>query len=197
MVFTMMLSSEAAGQTTASVTVIAVTPFGEILRPVRVTEFASDLGSGHDFSSRFAGAEAIGIPYGAYLARVIAGGRVIASRVHVNRRNTLLVLSGPGEIIERGAGLPVVVGEVLGPRENKPVWVRLVRTFSEDLCCTIVPLSADGTFAFGGMDAADYILLVLTDGRVLFEGTVRIESPDARITVDLAKGTATVEARRK
>lgn len=194
-VITMILAAQGAAQTMASVKILAVSPFGEVLRPVKVMEFAGDHGHGRDYSSRFTDATATGIPYGAYLARVVAGERVIAAPVQVNRENTLLVLSGPGEIIERGPGRLGVTGKVIGAEAIKPLWMRLVRVFSEDLCCTIFPVSADGTFALGGTDAAEYILLVLSDSRVLFEGRVKIDNPEAVITVDLLKGRTTVEPR--
>jgi len=181
--------------TGASVTILAVSPFGVILRPLKVTRFAGDNGRGRDYSSQFTEARAQGIPYGMYMAQVTAGGRVIAAPVRVAREDTLVVLSGPGEIIERGAGLTGVVGRVTGADGINPVWIRLVRVFSEDVCCTIVPLSEDGTFGFGGLDSAEYVLLVLSDGRVLFDGRVRIETTNAFIDVDLAKALATVQPR--
>ncbi len=119
----------------------------------------------------------------------------MASTVQVLRENALIVLSGPKMIIERGPGLPGLTGKVTGAECIRPVWVRLVRVFSEDLCCTIMPLSEDGTFSFGGVEEADYILLVLSDSRVLFEGRVRIDDSDALISVDLAKGQASVQGR--
>jgi hypothetical protein len=194
-VLTMTFAAQGAAQSMASVTILAVSPFGEVLRPVKVTGFVADHGRGRDYSSQFMGARAIGIPYGAYLAQVVAQERVIAARVRVGRENTLLVLSGSGVIIERGPGRPGVSGKVIGAEGINPVWLRLVRAFSEDLCCTIFPLSPDGTFALGGADPAEYILLVLSDSRVLFEGRVKIENPESVITVNLLKGQATVEPR--
>jgi hypothetical protein len=179
----------------ASVTILAATPFGEILSPIQVVRFQADAGSGRDYASQFENARAIGVPTGRYSVLVRAGGRGIGGFVQVWRDDTLLVLSGSGIIVERGPGTLGVVGKVIGAEGTSPVWVRLVRTFSEDLCCTIVPLSKDGTFSFGGLGEADYVLLVLSDGRVLFEGRVRIESPNALIAIDLAKGTATVQPK--
>jgi hypothetical protein len=124
---------------------------------------------------------------------VTAGGRGVTGFIRVGRENTLLVLRLPKNFIERGPGLPGLTGKVTGVGDIKPVWVRLVTVFSEDLCCTIVALSDDGTFSFGKIDAADYILLVLSDSRVLFEGRLRIEDTDSLISVDLAKGQATVQ----
>jgi hypothetical protein len=185
-----------AASPVASISILAVSPFGELLQPVTVTRFAADSGRGDDYSARFAAAKADGVPYGDYLAQIRAGGRTIASVVKVRREKTLLVLSGPSEFIDSGpARGPGVGGRVSGVGGVKPVWVRMVRVFSEDICCTILPLSDDGTFSFGGIDAADYVLLVLTDGQVLFEGRIRIDSPNAMINVDLVKNQATVVNR--
>ena len=150
-------------------------------------------GKGRDYSAQFSGAKADGIPIGKYLAQVRAEGRAITSDVVVYRTNTLIVLSGLNEIIERGPGQPGVSGKVAGVEAAKLVWIRMVRVFSEDLCCTIVPLSVDGTFSFGGLDAGDYVLLVLADSKVLFEGRVRIDGPNMFITVDLGKSQATAQ----
>src|SRR5579871_5539021 len=87
---------------TASVTILAVTPFGEVLRPVKVTKFASDRGRGRDYASQFTGAKADGVPIGEYLVQVVAGARRIAGFYRVTRRNMLMVLSGPDKIIEGG-----------------------------------------------------------------------------------------------
>jgi hypothetical protein len=187
------LSSGQAAPETTSVTILAVTPFGEILSPVKVTRFVAEGGRGDDYSSRFMGTRADGIPYGPYTASVMAGGRGITAPVRVGRANTFIVMSVPEAFIERGPGTRGVTGRVAGVDTSKPVWIRFVRVFSEDFCCTIVALSEDGTFSFGGLDAADYVLLVLTDGRVLFEGRVRIDAPNAIITVDLATAKATVQ----
>jgi hypothetical protein len=187
------LSSGRAAPETTSVTILAVTPFGEILSPVKVTRFLAE--GGRDYSSRFMGSRADGIPYGPYTAGVKAGGRGITAPVRVGRANTFTVMSLPEAFIERGPGSRGVTGRVAGVDASKPVWIRLVRVFSEDFCCTIVALSEDGTFSFGGLDVADYVLLVLTDGRVLFEGRVRIDDPNAIITVDLATAKATVQPR--
>jgi hypothetical protein len=187
------LSSGRAAPETTSVTILAVTPFGEILSPVKVRRFVAE--GGRDYSSRFTGSRADGIPYGPYTAGVMAGGRGIAAPVRVGRPNTFIVMSLPEAFIERGPGSRGVTGRVDGVDASKPAWIRLVRVFSEDLCCTIVPLSEDGTFSFGGLDVGDYVLLVLTDGRVLFEGRVRIDDPNAIITVDLATAKATVQPR--
>ncbi len=192
-VIAILSTASRAAPATTSVTILAVTPFGELLRPVKVIKFAAGDVRGRDYSSQFTDGKAHGIPYGPYFAQVSAGGRGIAGFVRVGRENTLLVLSGPDKFIERGPGLPGLTGKVTGVGDIKPVWVRLVRLYSEDLCCTIVALSDDGTFSFGGLDAADYVLLVLSDNRVLFEGRVRIDETDSLISVDLAKGQATVQ----
>jgi hypothetical protein len=96
-------------------------------------------------------------------------------------------------IIESGPGAPQTIGKVVGLGGNSPVWVRIVRVFSEDDCCTIVPVSKDGPFSLGNMEAGDYVLLVLSDRRVLFEGRIRIEFPGASIAVDLTKGQVAVQ----
>jgi hypothetical protein len=187
------LSSGRPAPETTSVTILAVTPFGEILSPVKVRRFVAEGGRGGDYSSRFMGARADGIPYGPYRASVTAGRRGITAPIRVGRANTFIVMSLPEAFIERGPGARGVTGRVAGVDASKPVWIRLVRVFSEDFCCTMVALSEDGTFSLGGIEASDYILLVLTDGRVLFEGRVRIDSPNALIGVDLATAQATVQ----
>ncbi len=176
-----------------SVTIMGVTPFGEVLRPLKVTLFAQGGVNGHDYSADFAGPKALRIPYGKYFAHVIAGGRSIAADVHVGRPDALIVMSGPDKFIDSGPGVRGVAGEVSGTGDFKPVWVRLVKVYSEDLCCTIVPLSDEGRFSFAGIDAGDYLLLVLSDARVLFEGRIRIENTEnAVVSVNLARGKATV-----
>ena len=190
----MLFSDSRRSPETTSVTILAVTPFGEVLRPVKVTLFAQGGVNGHDYSADFAGPKAPRIPYGKFFAHVTAGGRGIAADVHVGRPGTLIVMSGPDKIIESGPGVRGVTGEVSGTGVLKPVWVRLVRVYSEDSCCTIVPLSDDGRFSFGGVDAADYLLLVLSDARVLFEGTVRVATPNTLISVALANAKATVRS---
>jgi hypothetical protein len=184
-------SSSRAASTTASVTVLAVSPFGEILRPVKVKRFQGEEGRGRDYASHFSDNKADGIPYGKYFAQVAAGDRGIGAWVYVDRADTLLVLSGPKWFIERGPGSPGVVGRVTGASGVTPIWVRLVKVFSEDVCCTIAPLSKDGTFSYAGLEEAEYVLLVLSDRRVLFEGRARIGS-DSLIDIDLVKAEVTV-----
>jgi hypothetical protein len=54
-------------------------------------------------------------------------------------------------------------------------------------------VSDDGAFSFGGaVNEGAYLLLVLTDGRVLFEGRIRIDDSSSFIDVDLARARATV-----
>jgi hypothetical protein len=182
-----------AAPATTSVTILVVTPFGEVLQPVEVMRFAKGDIRGRDYAQQFRGARAEGIPFGPYYAQVKAAGRRIAGDVRVGRADTLIVLSGPEVIIERGPGAPETVGKVVGLGGNTPVWVRIVKVFSEDYCCTIVPVSEDGSFFLGGMEEGDYILLLLTDRRVLFEGRIRIEFPGASIVVDLTKGQVAVQ----
>jgi len=186
-----------ADEPTTPVTILAVTEFGEVLTPVRVTRFQADEGRGRDFAASFSGARASAIPYGEYVARVTAGDRVIAGPVRVGREDTLIVLSGPGAIFESGPGRHGAEGTINGTLSGKPVWVRLVRAFSEDVCCTVVPVSNDGKFWFGGVEPGAYVLLVLGDGKILYEGQVRVNSIDVRLTVDLESGRATVEEIRR
>jgi hypothetical protein len=181
---------------TTSVTILAVSPFGEVLQPVKVLKFTKGDVSGRDFSQQFKGARAERIPYGHYVAQVRAPGWLIAQPVTVLRKNALIVMSGPEMMIEKGPGAPGTIGKVVGLDGNGPFWVRIVKVFSEDVCCTIVPVSEGGTFSIDGIDfeAADYVLLVLSDRRVLFEGRIRIDDPvGASIVVDLAKGQAAVQ----
>jgi hypothetical protein len=188
-----LLSSHRAEPDKTSVTILAVTPYGGVLSPVKVTQFEEDRARGRDYSAQFFGAEGRGIPYGKYRARVVAGGRAIAGNVQVWRPDTLAVLSGPDKFIEGGPGSRGVTGEVTDASVAKPEWVRMVRVFSEDLCCTIVPLSREGKFSMGRVEEGDYLILVLSDGRVLFEGQVRIEYLNELIRVDLAKAQVTVQ----
>ena len=188
-------SLRAAPETT-SVTILAVSPFGEVLQPVEVLRFAAGNVNGHNYSPQFTGGRAERIPFGTYYAQVRAADRLIAEPVRVLRNNALIVMSGPKMIIERGPSAPGTIGKVVGLDGSGPFWVRIVKVFSEDLCCTIVPVSGDGSFTIDGIDfeAADYVLLVLSDRRVLFEGRVRIDEPvGALIVVDLAKDQATVQ----
>jgi hypothetical protein len=179
------------------VTIITVTPFGEILTPVKVTKFTIDRGRGADFSSRFEAGKAVsGVPYGEFLAQVRAGDRVIAGFVHVNRENALLVLAGPKVIIERGQSAgPGVVGRLVGASGTKPTWVRMLRVFSEDECCTTVPVSDDGKFSFGAMEEGDYLFLALTDGRVVCEGRVIVRAVNLTIEADTTTGQLAVTPR--
>jgi len=189
-----LVSEGRAADSGASVRIIAVSPYGRILGPVKVMGFTNEDLHGRDYASRFSGGKADGIPTGGYIARVVAEGRSITRPVQVARENTLLVLSGPELIIEVGKGQPGVIGKIVGGDGIKPLWVRLVRTFSEDLgCCTIVPLNDDYTFAFGGIESADYIILLLSDGRVLFEGRVKIENPRTRITIDVSANRVSLD----
>jgi hypothetical protein len=184
-------ASQAATQTT-SVTILAVSPFGEVLSPVKVTSFVAGNGRGRDYASQFAGAKAEKIPIGPYMVNVTAGGRRIANSVFVGRMDGLVVVSGPDKIIERGPGLHGVIGKVTGIDGIKPVWLRLVSVFSEDLCCTIAPVSEDGTFSFPAAEAGEYVLFVLSDKRVLVESRIRIESAEEFIDVDVAQAQANV-----
>ena len=96
---------------TTSVTILVVTPFAEVLRPVKVTLFARGGVNGKDYSASFEGAKASAIPYGRYFAHVTAEGRGIAADVHVGRPDTPIVMSGPDKIIESGPSLSFAVGE--------------------------------------------------------------------------------------
>jgi hypothetical protein len=104
-------------------------------------------------------------------------------------------MSGPEPIIEKGMGLHGVIGKVTGSTVLSPSRLRQVRVFSEDICCTIAPLSDYGTFSFGGAEAGDFIRFLLSDRRILFEGRIRIESTEEFINVDLAQARATIQPR--
>jgi len=188
------LSSGGAELDKTSVTILAVDPYGKILTPVRVTQFEEDKTRGRDYSAQFSGAVGRNIPYGKYRVHVAAGDRVIAGDVRVWRPDALVVMSGPHMIIEAGSGSRGVSGEVTGAGLVQPAWVRIIKVFSEDLCCTIVPLSKEGTFSLGRVEEGDYLILVLSDGRVLFDGRVRIEHLNELIRIDLAKAQLTVES---
>jgi hypothetical protein len=181
---------------TTSVTILAVTPFGEVLAPVKVTQFSKGDVNGRDYSADFAGPKALEIPYGKYFARVNVGKRGVATDVQVGRPDALIVVSVPDRFVEKGPGVRGVTGEVSGTGGLKPVWLRLVRVYAEDLCCTIVPLSDDGRFSFGNVESGDYLLLVLSNARVLFEDRIRIEDvPNTVINVDIGRGRATLRSQ--
>jgi hypothetical protein len=177
----------------ASVSILTVTPFGSVLKPVTVLRFAAESGRGKDYSSYFQNAKAVGIPYGEYLARVRAGDRIIAGRVLVNEPDAFLVLSGPALFIDTGpTSRTGFRGKILGFNRPGPVWIRVVRVFSEDICCTVAAVSEDGIFSLKGLEIADYLMLILYDGGVLFEGRFRLESTAGFIDVDPGRGTVTV-----
>src|SRR5580704_8012674 len=108
----MLFSTRLAAAETASVTIVAVSPFGEILSPVKVTRFAADNGRGRDYSPLFTGARADRILTGRYMAQVEAGGRRMLLPFYVGRKEGLIVVSGPEKIIETGPGLHGVIGKV-------------------------------------------------------------------------------------
>jgi hypothetical protein len=109
-----LFSTGRAGPETASVTVLAVTPFGEVLSPVKVTRFAARGVSGRDYSTLFVGARARGIPSGVYFAQVIAGRVPIAADVRVWSPDALVVVSGTGVFIEKGPAKRGTAGRLTG-----------------------------------------------------------------------------------
>jgi hypothetical protein len=71
----------------------------------------------------------------------------------------------------------------------------MLRVFSEDECCTTVPVSDDGKFSFGAMEEGDYLFLALTDGRVVCEGRVIVRAVNLTIEADTTTGQLAVTPR--
>lgn len=180
----------------ASVTVVAVDPYGKVLNPLKMTHFVALGAPNRDYAASFVNATGEGIPLGEYMAQVRAGDINISGRVRVAQSATLVVLSGPDYFIDSGirAG-PLADGRVIGLNETGPVWIKILRIFGDDVCCTNTLVSKAGTFSLGRLEPGTYKFLLLHDGGIILEGTISVRDPAIFIEADIARGSVTVRPR--
>lgn len=184
----------AAPKLSATVRLHVVDQYGKGLGPVTVISFAQPRIGGRDYSSRFVGGKAEGIPFGDYNVSVRAGGVILGARISLDSGEAFIVLSGSGVFMEYSPGhSPVLRGRVTGLPENasRPIWVRIFNLYQDVGCCRTLRIGDDGSFAGLFLEAGDYLITVLNDTGVLYNGQLRMDDPRSEVEINVGAGVVT------
>lgn len=187
--------ARAAARESATVRVHAVDRYGKGLGPVTVIGFAQPRVGGADYTSRFVGDKAKGIPFGEYNVSVRAGGVIAGGRVDVESTETFIVLSGSAVYMDYAPGnTPVQPGRVTGLPENtsRPIWVRVFDLYREDVKYReALRIGDDGSFTGLWLEEGEYVITVLNDTGVLYNGLLRLDNPRSEIEINVGAGVVT------
>lgn len=171
-----------------SVTIRAVNLSGQSIDPVLISEFISMEEPTNNLLSHFAGSTGKNIPCGDYDVLVNAGGLNKRQRIHVAWPSTMFVLL-VGSSFPDGGLMEGITGEIVGGHDYEKMWVKVVRAASDDMCCTIIPVSSDGHFYVASYEPVEYVFVVNSDSGVLFLGRRKISDLPAIVKIDLRKGS--------
>ena len=174
---------------TATVKLHLVNEFGKGAGSVKVDEFIYGGGEGKDFSARFVGGEAAGIPAGRYHARVEAGDIGVRDWINVSCPKTFAVLGGSSMIFDFAPGHSVTLRGTISNlplRAHPPIWLEAMDIYhSGPVYRDTAELGKDGSFAIPLPGLGEYMILVLDDSGPLFYRTVRVDKVETSLAIDL------------
>jgi hypothetical protein len=189
----------------ADVTIIAVDPFGHILKGCAVEQFISQAVGHQDFASKFSGLRSVeDLPFGQYNATLGCPGLIVnvngriplgpAGTVSVGGENehSAAVLSrllgiadfGPSRVPETAVKVDHLAQSVTRTR-----WIKLVALYSDD--SLVKSLSADNTAILVHPNRGKYWLALFDEGNLVCQGTIELagELRDA-VSIDVTAGCA-------
>ena len=142
-----------------------------------------EVGTHTSLKSRLNGAVAKKIPYGTYIVRVSAPGfRSSEHEIRLDQPKILIRIQ-LSVSIECG-GFSEVRGSVHPAPTDHELWVKLVPL--RGVGGAEARVSQDGSFLAGGLDAGQYLLLVV-DGEAIIHTVSLVVPPPSPLDVDLAK----------
>ena len=181
----------AASGNCGSVTIRAVDVNGHALEPLVVSEFVSVEKPDSNLSASFVGSTGNDIPCGEYDVLVKTQGRNKRQHIQVVWPSSMFVLL-VGTSFPDGGVIEGIEVKLVGGHDYEKMWVKVVKAASDDMCCTMVPVSRDGRFWVPSYDPVEYIFVVNSGSGVLFLGKKRIADTPANVKIDLQKGSISV-----
>jgi hypothetical protein len=188
---------------TADVTIIAVDPFGHMLKGCSVEQFISQDAGHQNFASKFSGLRsAEDLPFGQYKVTLSCPGLIVnlngpislgpAGTVSVGGENehSAAVLSKLLGVADFGpSGVPEAVVKVdhLAQSDTRTRWIKLVALYSDDIL--VMALSAENKATLVHPHRGKYWLALFDEGDLVCQGTVELpgELRDA-VSIDVAAG---------
>jgi hypothetical protein len=142
-----------------------------------------EVGTHKSIKSQFKGAVAAKIPYGTYLVRVSAPGfRRSECEIHLDQPEVFVRIQ-LSVSIECG-GFAEIRGSIHSAPADRELWVKLVPL--QGVGGAEARVSQDGSFLAGGLDAGQYLLLVV-DGKAIVHTASLVVPRSSPLDVDLAK----------
>ncbi|HEX9760323.1 MAG TPA: hypothetical protein VGA40_05370 [Candidatus Acidoferrales bacterium] len=156
---------------------------GNDLGTARVVSFKSE-SNGQDYAHSFRSNVAPGIPYDTYRLRLYQDGFYTAERIVVVKQAEVWVVAGLHlGAIDFDPASTQLTGKVQNaPANAGPIWVRITGVHSTQTGDAKVDDS--GRFTIGGLYGDKVVLVVWSEGRVLYTSSLTIPSAKP-ITVDL------------
>jgi hypothetical protein len=189
----------------ADVTIIAVDPFGHMLKGCSVEQFISQDVGHQNFASKFSGLRsAEDLPFGQYKATLACPGLILnvngwiplgpAGTVSVGGENehsaaVLSTLLGTADFGSSRVPETAVKVDHLARSDTRTRWIKLVALYSDD--SLVKSLSADYTATLVHPQRGKYWLALFDEGDLVCQGTIELpgELRDA-VSIDVAAGCA-------